>query len=94
VKRNLYIDVYLCRYVFRAYYGGKPIFITTHAIKQARKREIAFPHQVYATLNRGKVKKFGKHSMKFTYKMKKGAIICVGEDIGYAIIIKTVERGN
>jgi len=76
------------------FFDGKPIIIKVHAIKRARERDIAFPDQVYSVLNTGKVYRFGKHSIKFVCRSKKGSIICVGEDIGDAIIIKTIERGN
>ena len=76
------------------YFEGKPVIIKVHAIKRAREREIAYPDHVYGVLKTGKVKRFGKHGIKFISKSKKGSIICVGEDIGYAIIIKTIERGN
>ena len=40
-------------------------------------------------------KRFGKNGVKFIGKRsKKGSVICIGEDLGYAIIIKTIERGN
>ena len=40
-------------------------------------------------------KKFGEHGIKFISRSKKGgSIICIGEDVGHAIIIKTIERGN
>ena len=76
------------------YFRGKPIIIKVHAIKRARERKIAFPDHVYTVLKTGKVKKFGKRGIKFISKSKKGSIICVGEDLGYVIIIKTIERGN
>ena len=76
------------------YFQGKPIVIKVHVIKRAREREIAFPDQVYDVLQTGKVKRFGKHRIKFIKKSKEGSIICVGEDLGYCIIIKTIERGN
>lgn len=76
------------------YFGSKPIFIKVHAIKRAREREIAFPDHVYTVLRTGKVERYGKHGIKFIGKSKKGSIICLGEDVGYAIIIKTIERGN
>jgi len=76
------------------YFEGKLIIIKVHAIKRARKRNIAFPDHVYAVLKTGKVKKFGKKGIKFISKSQKDSIICVGEDIGYAIIIKTIVRGN
>ena len=76
------------------YFEGKQIFIKTHAIKRARERQIIYPDDVYRILKTGKVKRFGKNGIKFISKSKKGSLICVGEDLGYAIIIKTVERGN
>ncbi len=76
------------------FFEGKPIFITTHAIKRARKRNVAYPDQVFSTIKTGTVKRFGKNLIKFIKKSKKGSIICIGEDIGQVIIIKTVERGN
>ena len=76
------------------YFQGKPIVIKVHAVKRAREREIAFPDQVYDVLQTGKAKRFGKHGIKFIKTGKEGSIICVGEDLGYCIIIKTIERGN
>ena len=76
------------------YYDNKQIFITTHAIKRARKRNIAYPDQVYNVLKSGKVLKFGKNLLKFIKNTKQGSIICIGEDLGNSIIIKTIERGN
>jgi len=76
------------------YFQGKPIIIKVHAVKRAREREIVFPDQVYEVLQTGKVKRFGKHGIKFIKRGKEGSIICVGEDLGYYIIIKTIERGN
>ncbi len=76
------------------YFDGKPIVIKVHAVKRARQREIAFPDQVYNAIQTGKVKRFGKNGIKFVKRSKDGSIVCVGEDLGYCIIIKTVERGN
>ena len=76
------------------YFQGKQIVIKVHAVKRARQRDIAFPDQVYDVLQTGKVKRFGKHGIKFIKRSKEGSIICVGEDLGYCIIIKTIERGN
>ncbi len=76
------------------YFQGRPIVIKVHAIKRARQREIAYPDQVHAVLQTGKVKRFGKQGIKFIKRSKEGSIICVGEDLGYCIIIKTIERGN
>ena len=70
------------------YFQNKPVFITVHAIKRARQREIAFPDQVFRVLNTGKVKRFGKRGIKFVGR----TIICVGDDLGSNVIIKTVEK--
>ncbi|MEK6974609.1 MAG: hypothetical protein AABW41_05230 [Nanoarchaeota archaeon] len=75
-------------------FEGKEIFITTPAVKRARERKIAYPDQVYNAIKTGKTKRFGKNGIKFVKKSKQDSIICVGEDKGYCIIIKTVERGN
>ncbi len=76
------------------YYQGKMLVITVHAVKRARERMIAYPDQVYAVLRSGRVEKFGKNGIKFIQRGKRGSVICVGEDVGQYIIIKTVERGN
>ena len=77
------------------YFQGKQIFIKTHAIKRAREREIAYPDHVFAVLKTGKIERFGKNGIRFISKRtKKGSVICVGEDLGHCIIIKTIERGN
>ena len=78
------------------YFQGKRIFIKTHAIKRAREREIAYPDHVYRVLKTGQVERFGKNGIKFVGKSKsrKGSVICIGEDLGQMIIIKTVERSN
>ena len=76
------------------YFEGKQIVIKVHAVKRARQREIAFPDQVYNAIQTGKAKRFGKNGIKFVKRSKEGSIVCVGEDLGYCIIIKTVERGN
>ncbi len=76
------------------YFEGRPVVIKVHAIKRAREREIAFPDQVFNVIQTGKVKRFGKNYLKFIKKGKHGSIICVGEDLGHCIIIKTIERGN
>jgi len=76
------------------YFQGKQIFIKTHAIKRAREREIAYPDHVYKVLKSGKIERFGKNGIKFISKSKRGSVICIGEDLGQIIIIKTIERGN
>ena len=72
----------------------KPVILSVHAIKNARLRNIAFPDQVYNVLLTGKVERFAKHGIRIIGRSKHGRILCVGEDVGYAIIIKTIERGN
>ncbi|MBI4159050.1 hypothetical protein HY500_02205 [Candidatus Woesearchaeota archaeon] len=76
------------------YFQNKPIFITIHAIKRARQRNIAYPDQVYNVLKTGKTERFGKNGIKFIKKSKSSSIICIGEDTSQVIIIKTIERGN
>lgn len=95
IFRKLYILVYLC--IFRntpLYYNRKEIVLTDHAIRRAFEREIAYPEQVYNVLRMGKVVKFGRRNLKFVKRSKKGSIICVGEEVGDLIVIKTIERGN
>lgn len=76
------------------YFNGKEIWITSHAIRRARERQIAYPDQVYDCLRTGKAFRFAKNGIKFIKFSKDGSIICVGEDKGFAIVIKTIERGN
>ncbi|MBN1502294.1 hypothetical protein JW930_02015 [Candidatus Woesearchaeota archaeon] len=76
------------------HFDGKPIVIKVHAVKRARERDIAFPDQVYSAIQTGKVVRFGKNMIKFVKRSKKGSIVCIGEDLGHSIIIKTIERGN
>jgi len=76
------------------YSQNKKVWISVHAITQARARRIAFPDQVYYTIKSGKVVRFGKHGIKFIKRGRKGSIICIGEDLSHAIVIKTVARGN
>ncbi|MBI5391662.1 hypothetical protein HZB00_01535 [Candidatus Woesearchaeota archaeon] len=76
------------------YFTDKPIIIMVHAIRRARQRNIAFPDHVYRVLHSGRVERFGKQGIKFISKTKNGSVICIGEDVGEMIIIKTIERGN
>mgnify|MGYP001602562135 CR=1 FL=1 len=77
------------------YFNKRQILIKPHAIKRAREWEIAFPDHVYKVLRTGKLERFGKNGVRFVgKKSKKGRVICVGEDLGQIIIIKTIERGN
>ena len=46
------------------------------------------------TLLKGKIKRHGKHGVKFINKGSKRTIICVGEMTGMKITIFTIEEGN
>lgn len=72
---------------------GKEIWIKPHAIKRARQRKID-PRMIEATIKGGNIKEFGKHYIKFSKRYKRGTVICLGEDLGQNIIIKTIEWGN
>ena len=71
---------------------GKPVLITKHAVVQAYARDIAFPDQIYGTILTGKAERFGKKYVRVTKKTKNKTIICIGEDVGEYIILKTVTR--
>ncbi len=73
------------------YYSGKQIIVKNHAIRKAKERRISYPDRVRQVIYTGKVERFGKNGVKRT---KRGSIICIGEDIGEYIVIKTIERGN
>ncbi len=91
---DLYKCISLYLHTFWLYFDKKQIVIKAHAIKRARQKGIAYPDHVYAVLKTGKVVRFGKNRIKFVSRSKKGSVVCVGEDIGDIIIIKTIERGN
>lgn len=84
-------DIYTSRYL---YIHNKQVWISSHAIKQARVRRIDFPDHVHDVLRTGKMFRFGKHGVKFVKKSSTGSVICVGIDTGDTIVIKTIERGN
>ena len=90
----IYLYIPVDSFMEDVFVDGKPIIITVHAIRRARQRNIAFPDQVYAVLQTGKRKSIGKNGIKFTKKTKDGSLICIGENVGNVIVIKTVERGN
>ena len=75
------------------YFQEKKVWLSTHAIKRARVREI-YPDMIYATIKGGKIKRFGKNMLKFMKRYKRGTVICVGEVVGQSIVIKTIEWGN
>ncbi len=68
--------------------------VTMHAIQQALEREISYPEQVYRTIMTGTMERFGKHYIRFIKRSPKGSTICIAEEQGELIIIRTVERGN
>ena len=63
------------------------IEIKHHVFKRALQRNI-HPDRIEDTLKKGKVKRFGKHYVKFITK----SLICVGEISGLKIKIITIER--
>ncbi len=67
------------------------ITIKDHAIERAIQREID-PDRIYAILKKAKIKRFGKHGIKFINEGSKRTIICVGEIINNRIKIITVEE--
>jgi len=69
------------------------IAIKRHVFERAMQRGI-HPDVIENTLLKGKVKKFGKHGIKFISKGSKRTIICVGELIGNKLKILTIEEGN
>lgn len=76
------------------YFQNKPVHFSRHAVKRAVERRIAFPAHVYKVILAGKVYYFGKSMLKFVARSTKGSIVCVGEDTGSVILIRTIERGN
>ncbi len=76
------------------YLWGKKIIIMHHVMRRAKERKISYPDRVRQVLYTGKIERFGKHGVKWIKNTKKGSVICIGEDLGEYIIIKTIERGN
>ena len=67
--------------------------IKRHVFERAMQRGI-HPDMIEDTLLKGKVKRFGKHGIKFINKGSKRTIICVGELAGNRLKILTIEEGN
>jgi len=67
--------------------------IKHHVFKRALERGI-HPDMIEDTLLKGKIKRFGKHGIKFVSKGSKKTIICVGECIGTKLKIITIKEGN
>ena len=99
LERVVPIEKFLYKYISVStmdefYFQGRKVWISVHAVKRARQREIIYPDMVYATINGGRIKRFGKNMIKFIKRYKRGTVICVGEIVGDSVIIKTVEWGN
>jgi len=92
MKRFIYM--YIIVYFVFTWFWNKPVYVTAHAIERAELRGIAYPDTVRVCIHQGKAKKFGRRMVRFIKRGKNGSIICIGEDVGHAIIIKTIERGN
>ena len=86
--KALYIHVYL--WISVRGWLHKPIRMSRHAMIQADERGIGFPEQVCAVLQSGKIERFGKRGVRFV----SDSIICIGEDKGHEVVIKTVEWRN
>lgn len=69
------------------------LVIKRHVFERAMQRGI-HPDLIEDTLLKGKVKRFGKHGIKFVSKGSKRTIICIGELIGNKLKILTIEEGN
>lgn len=69
------------------------LVIKRHVFERAMQRGI-HPDLIEDTLLKGKVKKFGKHGLKFISKGSKRTIICFGELVGNRLKIITIEEGN
>ena len=76
------------------YFQEKKVWVSVHAIKRARERKIILPDMIFEVIKKGKIKRFGKNQIKFIKKHKNRVLICIGEDKGYSIIIKTIEWGK
>ena len=69
------------------------VVIKRHVFERAMLRGI-HPDMIEDTILKGKIKRFGKHGIKFVSKGSKRTIICIGELIGYKLKIITIEEGN
>ena len=69
------------------------LVIKRHVFERALQRGI-HPDIIEDAIFKGKVKRFGKHGVKFISKGSKRTIICVGELVGDKLKIITIEEGN
>ncbi len=86
IKRGL-IYMYILGYLYRF---GKKIEITMHAEARAEQRGIT-AGMIEATINGGRVKRFGKSRIKFIKEYKRGKVVCVDEIERDRIRIVTIE---
>ncbi|MBI2655352.1 hypothetical protein HYX06_02925 [Candidatus Woesearchaeota archaeon] len=69
------------------------LVIKRHVFERAMQRGI-HPDMIEDTLLKGKIKRFGKHGIKFINKGSKRTTVCVGELVGNRLKILTIEEGN
>ncbi|MFH1649735.1 MAG: hypothetical protein ABIA93_04255 [Candidatus Woesearchaeota archaeon] len=90
-KQKIYKQVYPCRYCDSE---GRTVYFSNHAIKRAKRRDIAYPEQALRALHNGKRECLGKDGIRIVHKTSKGSIILIGTIRQDKLIIKTIERGN
>ena len=78
----------------RIYFCDREIIIKMHVLKRAVERKMTVPEDILSTVKTGRIKRFGNNLIKFSKDAKEGTIICIGEEVGNCLIIKTIERGN
>lgn len=89
MPKDLNINVYqliLNSLLLRRY----DIELTRHSFVRANQRHIDLD-KIYATVRGGKIKRIGKHYMKFTKRYKRFELICVGQITCEGVRIFTVE---
>ena len=79
--------MYILGYLYRF---GKRVVITKHADVRAEQRGIT-ASMIEATINGGKIKRFGRNRMKFIKEYKQGKVVCVDEIRKDYIRIATIE---
>jgi len=86
------ILLYTSRYIAihkKLIFRNKYVKLSRHAIIRARQRNIT-ADVIQATINGGKVNLFGKNLVRFSKKYKNKFLVCIGEDLGQIILIKTI----
>ncbi|MEW6295272.1 MAG: hypothetical protein AB1467_03165 [Candidatus Diapherotrites archaeon] len=69
---------------------NKRILFSTHAVVRARQRRI-FPDMVKASIDGGRIERFGCNQIRFVKDYRKGKVVCIGVEEKECIIIKTIE---